>query len=87
VDLEGELECSIQAELAQATGETIRVRSVAGFPAREIARFAHSDDILVSGTHARTAAGWLFMGSVTRKLLRRAPCPVLVVGADRSEPS
>jgi nucleotide-binding universal stress UspA family protein len=36
-------------------------------------------DMLVMGTHGRTGLGWLFIGSVTDHVLRKAPCPVLTV--------
>jgi len=36
-------------------------------------------DMLVMGTHGRTGLGWLFVGSVTDHVLRKAPCPVLTV--------
>lgn len=36
-------------------------------------------DLLVVSTHGRSGLGHLMLGSVTEKLLRRAPCPVLVV--------
>lgn len=36
-------------------------------------------DILVMGTHGRGGAARLFLGSVAEKVLRSAPCPVLVV--------
>lgn len=36
-------------------------------------------DVLVMGTHGRGGAARLFLGSVAEKVLRSAPCPVLVV--------
>jgi nucleotide-binding universal stress UspA family protein len=36
-------------------------------------------DLLVMGTHGRTGFDRLLLGSVTEKVLRRAPCPVLTV--------
>ena len=36
-------------------------------------------DLLVLGTHGRSGFQRLFLGSVTEKLLRTAPCPVLTV--------
>ena len=37
-------------------------------------------DLLVIGTHGRSGFEKLLLGSVTEKVLRRAPCPVLTVG-------
>jgi nucleotide-binding universal stress UspA family protein len=37
-------------------------------------------DLLVVGTHGRTGARKLFMGSIAEKIFRQAACPVLSVG-------
>lgn len=37
-------------------------------------------DLLVMGTHGRSGFEHMLLGSVTEKVLRRAPCPVLTVG-------
>lgn len=37
-------------------------------------------DLIVIGTHGRTGAGKLLMGSVAETIFRQAPCPVLTVG-------
>ena len=37
-------------------------------------------DLIVLGTHGRTGAGKLLLGSVAEDILRHAPCPVLTVG-------
>lgn len=41
-------------------------------------------DLLVIGTHGRSGFQRLFLGSVTEKLLRTAPCPVLTVSPGSS---
>jgi len=40
----------------------------------------HEIDLLVVGTHGRTGARKLLMGSVAEKIFRQASCPVLTVG-------
>ena len=40
---------------------------------------ALSADLLVIGTHGRSGFDWLVLGSVTEKILRKAPCPVLTI--------
>ena len=37
-------------------------------------------DLIVMGTHGRRGLSHLLVGSVTEKVLRRAPCPVLTIG-------
>jgi nucleotide-binding universal stress UspA family protein len=39
----------------------------------------HGSSLIVMGTHGRTGASRLFMGSVAERVVRRAPCPVLTV--------
>ncbi len=52
-----------------------------GDPATEIARFAADAgiDVIVIGTHGRTGVDRLVIGSVAEKVMREAPCSVLVV--------
>jgi nucleotide-binding universal stress UspA family protein len=40
---------------------------------------SHQVDLIVAGTHGRGALAHLVMGSVAERLVRQAPCPVLVV--------
>ena len=50
-------------------------------PATEIAEYARTNaiDLIVMGTHGRSAIAHLFMGSVAERVVRIAPCPVLTV--------
>src|ERR1700731_649523 len=41
---------------------------------------AQKTDVIVMGTHGRRGFDRLLLGSVTDRVMRRAPCPVLVVG-------
>lgn len=36
-------------------------------------------DLIVMGTHGRTGLSHVLMGSVTKKVVRKAPCPVLTI--------
>lgn len=54
---------------------------------RDVARDLPAD-LIVMGTHGRTGLDRFLMGSVAEKVLRVAPCPVLVVGgADGHDPA
>ena len=69
------------APLAQQ-GLTVRQQlTVEGDPADEILRFADEigADLIVMGSHGRTGVLRVLMGSVSRKALDRAKCPVLIV--------
>jgi hypothetical protein len=65
----------------------VHIRS--GLPWREIVDEARrmTADLIVVGTHARTGAARLLLGSQGEEVLRHAPCPVLVVRDTYSEPS
>lgn len=43
---------------------------------------AKPDDLLVIASHGRTGVTRWFLGSVAEELVRKAPCPVLVVRAE-----
>ena len=53
---------------------------VEGIPFQVIIETAKSRDVdlIVMGTHGRTGLTHAFMGSVAEKVVRMAPCPVLV---------
>ena len=50
-------------------------------PAEEIVKYATEEpiDLIVIGTHGRSGIKHLMMGSVAEKVVRSAPCPVLIV--------
>jgi universal stress protein A len=52
-----------------------------GTPFYEIIRFAKemNIDLIVMGTHGRSGLVHVLLGSVTEKVVRKAPCPVLTV--------
>ncbi len=62
-------------------GDTVEVCVVRGNPARMIARFAEEEgcDLIVMATHGASGLHHALVGSVTRKVLHLAACPVLVV--------
>ncbi len=40
----------------------------------------HEIDLLVLGSHGRKGLNWFVMGSIAETILKRAPCPVLIIG-------
>ena len=72
-----------QLEQIRPVDSSISVRHVfrEGDPAAEIIRFAAEagSDLIVMGTHGRTGLERLLLGSVAEKVMRDAPCSVLVV--------
>jgi nucleotide-binding universal stress UspA family protein len=73
-DMEGYLARVTAAGLA---GEIAVVHSV---PFQEILDTAKARqvDLIIMGTHGRTGLTHVFLGSVAEKVVRLAPCPVLV---------
>jgi universal stress protein A len=56
-----------------------------GTPFREIVDTASNKrvDLIVMGTHGRTGLQHLLLGSVAERVVRLAPCPVLVTREDK----
>ncbi|ELY92332.1 UspA domain-containing protein [Natrialba hulunbeirensis JCM 10989] len=69
------------SELAAAHDCSVQTESIIGFPAREIVSVATEEDVnhIIIGSHGRTGASRVLLGSVAEQVVRRAPCPVTVV--------
>ena len=57
------------------------VDAIIGTPAGSIVEYAggHGIDLIVMGTHGRSGMSHVLMGSITERVIRTAPCPVLTV--------
>ena len=62
-------------------GAQVRTAFLEGSPFVEIIRYARDQqiDLVVIATHGRTGLQHVLFGSVAEKVVRKAPCPVLVV--------
>jgi universal stress protein A len=78
------LDAFVRVNLAQglATAD-VRQKVGIGTPYKAIvdAAVAEGVDLIVMSTHGRTGLAHMLIGSVTERVLRRAPCPVLAVPA------
>ncbi len=63
------------------SGRHTTIDAVIGTPAWSIVDYAgaHDIDLIVMGTHGRGGMSHLLMGSVAERVVRTAPCPVLIV--------
>ena len=55
-----------------------------GEPFNDICRIAEEEriDLIIMGTHGRTGLSHALLGSVAERVVRYAPCPVLVIGKE-----
>ena len=79
-DLERKLELW-KGEAEQRGAKAVRALVVTGAAATETVRFAREGgyDLVVMGTHGRRGLRHLVLGSVAERVVREAPCAVLVV--------
>lgn len=75
------------AEKIAGAGADLKIRNVvnAGQPFGAIVDCAENEhiDLIVMSSHGRSGLSRMLIGSVTDKILRGAPCPVLVVPSDQ----
>ena len=64
-------------------GQGVKVTTIItrGYPAEEIIKIAESEKVamIIVGNLGKTNLEYMFMGSVSETVVKRAPCPVLVV--------
>ena len=81
-DLEAEIMQSMESYLARVTAAGLEGATVVihGVPFHEILETAKTQlvDLIIMGTHGRTGLQHVLLGSVAEKVVRLAPCPVLV---------
>ncbi len=74
---------------AAALGSSPRTLSLKGFAPTRILDAIHDTepDVVLMTTHGRTGLARIALGSVTESVVRRAPCPVLVLRSRRAPTS
>jgi nucleotide-binding universal stress UspA family protein len=70
----------VDSQLAGLQHETIVERGFSVWPAVQQAIQDRDIDLIVAGTHGRTGADKLLLGSVAEEIFRRSPVPVLTIG-------
>src|SRR5262245_26725689 len=81
-DLEAEITQGMEACLARVTAAGLEgdIVVVHGVPFHEVVETAKTQkvDLIIMGTHGRSGLQHVLLGSVAEKVVRLAPCPVLV---------
>ena len=82
-DLMPDIEKRLEADAAQWVDPEVKVQRIVreGAPFVEIVQMARDEDVdlIIMPTHGRTGLSHVFMGSTAERVVRKAPCPVLVV--------
>ena len=78
------------SELFQTIGSPQEINTTItrdSFPASGILSFVEQNgiDLIVIGTHGRSAIPHFLLGSVSEKIVRHAPCPVMTVAQGRDD--
>ena len=81
-DLEAAITRDMEGYLARVTAAGLagEIAIVHGVPFQEILDTAKARqvDLIIMGTHGRTGLSHVLLGSVAEKVVRLAPCPVLI---------
>jgi len=91
-DVEKEMFEKAEQELKQLIEDLKTNVSIApvvksGIPFVEVTTYADQEniDLIILATHGRTGVEHILFGSTAEKIIRKAPCPVLVVRAEEHE--
>ncbi len=76
---DGEAAVAVVEDMAREAGVPAARKLIEGHPSDAISEEARHHDLVVMGTLGRTGLAHLLVGSVTERVIRHAPCPVMVV--------
>jgi nucleotide-binding universal stress UspA family protein len=78
-----ELTAKVTHELGEARPDSITVRAITGFPAKELIEASRGADLVVVGSRGAGGFAKLMMGSISSQLVEHAHSPVVVVPSER----
>jgi nucleotide-binding universal stress UspA family protein len=71
------------SQLDETRPDSITVRAISGFPAKELIDESRDADLVVVGSRGAGGFAKLVVGAVTSQVVGHAHCPVVVVPTDR----
>jgi nucleotide-binding universal stress UspA family protein len=85
LDIEGHRRAAVETLVKETIGEDAAdVRIVQGHPVNVLLQQARGADLVVVGTRGHGQVMGTLLGSVSQRVAAHAPCPVVVVPADRA---
>jgi nucleotide-binding universal stress UspA family protein len=78
-----ELTHKVTAQLGESRPESVTVRAISGFPAKELIEASRHADLVVVGSRGAGGFAKLMVGSVGSQVVEHARCPVVVVPSER----
>jgi nucleotide-binding universal stress UspA family protein len=78
-----ELTRKVTDQLGESRPESVTVRAVSGFPARELIEASSDADLVVVGSRGVGGFARLMTGSTSSQVVEHAHCPVVVVPGER----
>jgi nucleotide-binding universal stress UspA family protein len=74
---------NVASQLGEARPDSVTVRAISGYPAKELIDESRDADLVVVGSRGAGGFANLMLGSVSSQVVEHAHCPVVVVPTDR----
>ncbi len=78
-----ELTHEVASGLGESRPDSVTVRAVSGFPAKDLIEASRDADLVVVGSRGAGGFAKLMVGSVSSQVVEHAHCPVVVVPSER----
>jgi nucleotide-binding universal stress UspA family protein len=78
-----ELTAKVTGQLGDSRPDSVTVRAISGFPAKELIEASRDADLVVVGSRGAGGFAKLLVGSVGSQVVEHAHCPVVVVPTER----
>jgi nucleotide-binding universal stress UspA family protein len=78
-----ELTREVTDQLGESRPDSVTVRAVSGFPAKELIEASRDADLVVVGSRGAGGFAKLMMGSISSQVVEHAHSPVAVVPSER----